>query len=358
MQKMTLAKILIVTISIMILQAGNLPAQQFEITWEAQQSGLTSSLRGICAVNEKIAWVSGTRGSYARTLDGGQTWIADSVAGATNLDFRDVHAYDANRAYLMSAGAGELSRLYKTLDGGKSWQLQHHNKIPEGFFNGMAFWDANNGVVIGDPVNGRLFVLLTSDGGAAWQQLAGAPEVVAGEYGFAASGTGVAVYGKQQIWIATGGATARVFYTPDRGKTWRIADTPLVSGNQSTGIFSIACRDEKHGVIAGGDYQKPGEAKGNVAVTGDGGKTWRLLKNPEAVGFLSCVAYVPQKSFSLLVAVGTSGSYFSTDDGQSWIKFSAEGYHTMSFAQSTSSGWAAGADGRIAKCIITPNNIK
>jgi len=340
------------------LTSNDVSAQVYQVQWHEQKSGLTSSFRGICAVNEKIVWVSGTKGSFARTLDGGQTWIADSVAGATNLDFRDVQAFDANRAYLMSAGLGELSRLYKTVDGGKSWQLQHHNKIPEGFFNGMAFWDANNGVVIGDPVNGRLFILLTSDGGATWQQLASTPEVVAGEYGFAASGTGVAVYGKQQIWIATGGATARVFYTPDRGKTWRITDTPVVSGNQSSGIFSIAFRDEKHGVIAGGDYQKPGEAKGNVAVTGDGGKTWRLLKNREAVGFLSCVAYVPQKSFSLLLAVGTSGSYFSTDDGQSWIKFSPEGYHTMSFAQSTSSGWAAGADGRIAKCIVTPNNIK
>ncbi len=357
MQKLKLAVLLIAKI-IMLVQAGDLNAQQFEIKWQAQQSGLSSSLRGLCAVNKKIVWASGTRGSFARTIDGGQTWFADSVSGATNLDFRDVQAFDANRAYLMSAGSGELSRIYKTVDGGKSWQLQHQNKIPEGFFNGMAFWDADNGVVIGDPVNGRLFILLTSDGGATWQQLAGVPEVVAGEYGFAASGTGVAVYGKQQLWIATGGATARVFYTPDRGKTWRIADTLIVSGNQSSGIFSIAFRDEKHGVIAGGDYQKPNEAKGNIAFTNDGGKTWRLLKNPEAVGFLSCVAYVPQKPFSLLLAVGTSGSYFSQDDGLSWNKFSAEGYHTMSFAQSTYTGWAAGADGRIAKCIITPNNVK
>jgi photosystem II stability/assembly factor-like uncharacterized protein len=341
-----------------LMFANNLSAQAYHVQWHEQKSHLTSSFRGLCAVNEKIAWVSGTRGSYARTTDGGQAWFADSVAGATDLDFRDIQAFDAKRAYLMSAGSGELSRIYKTADGGESWQLQHQNRIPEGFFNGMAFWDANNGVVIGDPVNGRLFLLLTSDGGATWQQLTGTPEVVAGEYGFAASGTGVAVYGKQQIWIATGGAAARVFYTPDRGKTWRITDTPIVSGNQSSGIFSIAFRDEKHGVIAGGDYQKPGEAKGNVAVTSDGGETWRLLKNPEAVGFLSGVAYVPQKSLSLLLAVGTSGSYFSTDDGESWNKFSAEGYHTLSFARSTSSGWAAGAGGRIAKCVITPTSVK
>jgi photosystem II stability/assembly factor-like uncharacterized protein len=325
-----------------------------EVRWQEQKSGLTSSFRGLSAVSEKIAWVSGTMGSYARTIDGGQTWLADSIAGAANLDFRDVEAFDANRAYLMSAGPGELSRIYKTIDGGKSWQLQHTNKIPEGFFDGMAFWDADNGVIIGDPINGRLFIMLTSDGGKTWQPLPpqSSPVVVEGEYGFAASGTGIAVQGKNQIWIATGGAVARVFYSNDRGKTWNVASTPIVSGNQSSGIFSIAFRDAVHGAIVGGNYQQPNETKGNAAITNDGGKTWELIKNPEAMGFQSCVAYVPKSSLPTLVAVGTSGSYCSMDDGKTWVKFSNQGYHTLSFAKSTPVGWAAGADGRIAKCLI------
>ncbi len=316
---------------------------------------MTSSFRGLSAVNEKIVWASGTKGSYARTIDGGQTWIADSVAGATNLDFRDVEAFDANRAYLMSAGPGELSRIYKTADGGKNWQLQHTNKIPEGFFDGMAFWDADNGALIGDPVNGRLFIMLTSDGGKTWQPLPpeSSPAVAAGEYGFAASGTGITVQGKNQIWLATGGAVARVFYSNDRGKTWNVANTPIVGGNQSSGIFSIAFRDSLHGVIAGGNYQQPNEAKGNAAITNDGGKTWKLIKNPASVEYRSCVAYVPGLSPPMLVAVGPSGSDYSVDDGQMWMRFSNEGYHTLSFAKSTPAGWAAGADGRIAKCLIT-----
>jgi photosystem II stability/assembly factor-like uncharacterized protein len=335
-------------------QSGEPAPSSFKVRWQEQKSGLVSSFRGLSAVNEKIAWVSGTKGSYARTLDGGQTWRPDSVAGAANLDFRDVEAFDANRAYLMSAGPGELSRIYKTTDGGKSWQLQHTNKIPEGFFDGMAFWDADNGVLIGDPVKGRLFIMITSDGGTAWQPLPpeNSPAVIEGEYGFAASGTGIAVQGKNQIWIATGGAVARVFYSSARGKTWNVASTPIVSGNQSSGIFSIAFRDSLHGVIVGGNYQQPNEAKGNAALTNDGGKTWELIKSPETVGFLSCVAYVPKSSMPMLVAVGTSGSYGSMDDGKTWIKFSTESYHTLSFARSTHVGWAAGADGRIAKCLI------
>jgi photosystem II stability/assembly factor-like uncharacterized protein len=232
--------------------------------------------------------------------------------------------------------------------------LQHTNKIPEGFYDGMAFWDADNGVLIGDPINGRLFIMLTSDGGKTWEPLPpeSSPAVVTGEYGFAASGTGIAVYGKNHLWIATGGAVARVFYSNDRGITWNVATTPIVSGNQSSGIFSIAFRDLMHGVIVGGNYQQPNEVKDNAAITNDGGKTWELIKNPVSVEYRSGVAYVPGLSAPMLVAVGPSGSDYSVDDGRTWMRFSNEGYHTLSFAGSTNAGWAAGADGRIAKCVI------
>ncbi len=342
-------------IVILITSAENSLAQKYQVTWEPQTGGLDVSCRGICAVNENVVWVSGAKGRYARTIDGGQTWIADSVAGATHLDFRDVQAFEANRAYLMSAGSGELSRIYKTVDGGKSWQLQHQNKIPEGFFDGMAFWDENNGVVVGDPVNGRLFLLLTDDGGKNWQPLPPekSPAVMNGEYAFAASGTGIVALGKNKIWLATGGSAARVFYSNDRGQTWEIANTPIASGNESSGIFSIAFRDEKHGAVIGGNYKEPNEAKGNVALTNDGGKTWQLIDNPASVTFQSCVAFAPDRSPNLLVAVGTSGSHCSFDGGKTWRKFSEAAYHTLSFAGATNVGWAAGADGRIAKCLIT-----
>jgi photosystem II stability/assembly factor-like uncharacterized protein len=353
MQKTFYAVTFILLANLVAAQTGD-SNSIYVASWQPQTSRLTASFRGLCSVNEKIAWVSGSRGSYAKTIDGGQTWIADSVAGATQLDFRDVQAFDAKRAYLMSAGSGELSRLYKTTDGGKNWQLQHTNKIPEGFFDGMAFWDENNGIVIGDPINGRLFILTTSDGGKNWQPLSveNSPIVISGEYGFAASGTGIAVHGKNRVWIATGGAAARVFYSQDRGKTWNVANTPIVSGNQSSGIFSIAFRDELHGIVVGGDYQQPNAANGNIANTNDGGKTWTPIANPASMEFQSCVAYVPQSSWLMLMSVGTSGSNYSLDGGQTWRKFSSDSYNTLSFAASTNSGWAAGADGRIAKCVL------
>jgi photosystem II stability/assembly factor-like uncharacterized protein len=94
----------------------------------------------------------------------------------------------------------------------------------------------------------------------------------------------------QNLWFATGGAAARVFHSPDRGKTWEVFDTPILHGPDSAGIFSIAFRDPFHGVIAGGDYKRPKEDGPELAFTNDGGKTWTLAPiKPQA--YFSAAAY-------------------------------------------------------------------
>src|ERR1041385_5992728 len=86
--------------------------------WTPQTSGTTARLRGVSAVNAKVAWASGSRGTYLRTIDGGATWQVGTVPGAEKLDFRDVDAFSAETAYLLSIGNGESSQIYKTTDGG------------------------------------------------------------------------------------------------------------------------------------------------------------------------------------------------------------------------------------------------
>jgi photosystem II stability/assembly factor-like uncharacterized protein len=78
-----------------------------------------------------VVWASGTHGTYLRTLDGGATWTVAQVAGAENLDFRDVEAFSEDEAYLLAAGPGDQSRIYKTTNGGKSWDLQFTNHEPK-----------------------------------------------------------------------------------------------------------------------------------------------------------------------------------------------------------------------------------
>lgn len=321
------------------------------IHWQPQQSGVSASLRGISAVSEKVAWASGTNGTVVRTTDGGNRWQVRAVPGADSLDFRDVQAVDDLTVYLMSAGPGDRSRIYKTSDGGETWELQFTNDFPDGFLDGFAFWNPETGLAYGDPVAGHLFVIKTMDGGATWERIPpeNIPPVIEGEVGFAASGTGIVVIGEAQAWIGTGGAAPRVFRSMDQGETWAVAATPIASG-QSAGIFSIAFQDTENGVIAGGDYQRDNLANRNIAVTKDGGQTWDLIEEPHSVGFRSCVSY--SSTSNILVAVGTSGSDYSSNFGRTWTRIDTSGYHTLSFESSGEAGWAAGANGRIAKLVI------
>src|SRR5947199_10482647 len=99
-----------------LLLAILVPSLALAQRWVPQNSTTTSSLRGVSAVNAKVVWASGTGGTWLRTTDGGSKWNAARVAGADDLDFRDVHGVDDRTAYLLSIGAGDKSRIYKTVN--------------------------------------------------------------------------------------------------------------------------------------------------------------------------------------------------------------------------------------------------
>jgi photosystem II stability/assembly factor-like uncharacterized protein len=321
-------------------------AQTIAPVWIPQMSGTTARLRGVSAVSSTIAWASGSGGVYLKTTDGGANWRAATVPGAEELDFRDVEAFDADTAYLLSIGEGDRSRIYKTTDGGEHWRLQFTNRNPKAFFDAMASWDADRGVAVSDSVDGRFVIIKTTDGGESWKEIPSEklPPALASEGAFAASGTCVVAQGKNNVWIAT--SAARVLSSADGGESWRVAATPIPSGQQSMGAFSIAFKNARIGVIVGGDYKKEGEARDNVAVTGDGGRTWKPVKGPLPGGFRSAVAYAP--GASILVTVGPSGSDYSLESGASWKPITGAGFHAISFARS-GAGWAVGEGGRVAR---------
>src|SRR5262249_38699682 len=217
-------------------------------------------------------------------------------------------AFDAQTAYLLSIGEGEKSRIFKTVDGGQHWQLQYTNRNPKAFFDAMAFWDSMHGLSVSDPVDGRFLIISTSDGGATWKESPSdrMPKAIEREGAFAASGSCLIAGGNSYAWFGTGGGAARVFRTADRGVTWQVSPTPVRSDKPSAGIFSIAFRDDKHGVVVGGDYASESDAANNVATTADGGRTWTLVKTSVPAGFRSGVIWLQQaREF---VAVGPSGT--------------------------------------------------
>ncbi|HQH46591.1 MAG TPA: YCF48-related protein, partial [Candidatus Aminicenantes bacterium] len=104
-----------------VLAAGLLPAgaSMPSLSWTIQTSGTSESLRGLSAVDERTAWVSGSKGTVLRTVDGGETWTAVPVPGAEEADFRDIEAFGPEEAVVMAAG--RPARLFRTADGGRTW---------------------------------------------------------------------------------------------------------------------------------------------------------------------------------------------------------------------------------------------
>lgn len=326
--------------------------QSPSLSWEYVETGTQASLRGLSVVNPQSVWISGSGGAVAHTGDGGASWRVRTVPDSDGLDFRDVEAFPDGTVFLMSAGSGSLSRIYKSVDSGESWALQHINPLEAGFFNGMAFWDQRNGVVVGDPVDGGLFLLTTSDGGETWKRLSGPqiPRVQEGEFGFAASGTNIATFGDTGLAVVSGGPVARVFRSIDRGESWEVSSTPMASGNASSGIFSIAFRDPNTAIAVGGDYQSPDLVAGTIAGSIDGGLTWALAPEPHEIGFRSCVAFRHDPRQPMWLAVGTPGSSFSLDGGLSWVTFDSKPFNAVAFGGSA--GWAAGPGGMVAKLRV------
>ena len=175
------------------------------------------------------------------------------------------------------------------------------------------------GIVIGDPTENCLSIIITRDGGKIWKKTVcgSLPNVTDGEAAFAASNTNICIKGNK-TWIVSGGKKSRVFYSPDKGISWAVFETPIVQGQAMTGIFTVDFYDDKIGVIAGGNYEAQNQNFQNKAITFDGGKTWKLLAENTGFGYASCIQFVPNSGGRQLVTVGTSGLYYSADSGNNW----------------------------------------
>ncbi len=314
-----------------------------------QVSGTTELLIALSPVDDRVVWVSGAGGTWARTTDGGAHWASHRVPRADSLQFRDVHAVDAERAYLLSIGSGDRSRIYKTVDSGNTWTLQFANADPKAFYDCFDFWDADHGIAIGDAVDGEIVIITTTDGGAHWTRIAPAalPAALPAEGSFAASGTCLVTRPGGRAWIVMSNRDhARLLRTADYGRRWMIDSLPVTT-RDGVGPQSVSFRDDRHGiVIGGGANAKPTDI--GSAVTRDGGATWTAAGRPALATGVWGAAYVPGARAPTVVAVGPDGAAYSRDDGVSWIPIDSLNYWSVGFA-SPNAGWAVGKGGRITR---------
>lgn len=300
------------------------------------------SIRAITAIDKSTLWYGGSKGQFGYTEDGGNTWTIDSIQHTkkANLEFRGI-AKTNKAIFLLAIESPAL--LFKSIDKGKNWTVVYEENHPTAFYDAIAFWDDQTGIAMGDPTDGCLSIILTNDGGNTWIKIPcdQLPATEEGEAAFAASNSNIALV-DNHVWIVSGGKRARIFHSPDKGKTWEVFDTPIVQGEQMTGIFTVNFYDKNNGIIFGGDWENQGQNTNNKAITKDGGLTWQLIADGQYPGYRSAVKYVPNSKGQSIFATGIPGISYSADGGQHWTSLSKTSFYTIQICTDDQTIWLAG----------------
>jgi len=340
-------KHLILIITLVILSCKNVP-HDFELRSISEvqiETIIADSLlnvRAIDIIEEIDGLFFATSNSQLGIIDKNSIIFPIPVSDSITPNFRAVAS--VKNGFALSIESPAL--IFKMQNDLK--EIVYIENHPKAFYDSMDFWNDLEGLAIGDPTEECMSIIITRDGGNNWTKLSCdiLPKTEGGEAAFAASDTNIAIVG-DHTWIATGGRASRVLYSSDKGISWTVYNTPIIQGEETTGMYSIDFYDEFNGFAIGGDYTKPDDSQANKIRTSDGGKTWQVVGAGVEPGYRSCVQYVPNRQGEELVVVGFNGIDYSNDSGTSWKHLSDEGFYTIRFLND-SIAFAAGK-GRISK---------
>ena len=317
----------------------------------AEQKGV--SLRGLSVPSESVIWASGSKGTIAKSLDGGKQFEWMQVKGFETRDFRAIHAFNDQEAIIVAVASPGI--ILKTKDGGMHWDKVYENKDTSMFLDALHFSDENNGTVIGDPIEGHLFILTTNNKGATWVQKPNTffkSTLNNGEAFFASSNSNLIQIGNKLLFV-TGGLSSRLWING-------MAEAmPIIQGTSSTGANSIAVSPNgSRVVVVGGDFANDSIAIQNIvgyqlsetpkSSVKDLSANQLILKkidiaNPK--GYKSCVEFLDNDR---LITCGTSGVDISKNNGASWETISKESFHIAKKHPTKSGAYLAGSGGRIS----------
>lgn len=310
-----------------------------------------TSFRGLSVVDDNTIWVSGSKGTIARSIDGGKTFNFQQLKGYEKSDFRDIEAFDDKRAIIMSSGTPAY--ILKTIDGGQTWKEAYKNTDTAYFLDAMDFWDYKRGMLVGDPINGHFLLLQTNDGGETWQQLdtSKTPKAMEGEAVFAASGTSLRCWGLNSFGIVYsckstshlclfGTELGNMKYDP-------CPELEMQKGSKSKGAFSFAKYEEGFAVV-GGDYAVDTiKSLTSQFILQNHYPYWLYAKN-YTFGYRSCIEVIAETE-NKLIACGPSG--VDIFERPLWMNISKISFHVVRKAKIGKAVFLAGPKGKIGKLI-------
>jgi photosystem II stability/assembly factor-like uncharacterized protein len=265
------------------------------LTWSIVGPKFAHPLLAVKSPVPLVVVVSGEKGLTASSIDGGITWIVDSL-----------NAVDLGHIAIAGVGtwyvAGQKWSLFRSADSGRSWNKIVMNIDTSGVGNAeihiLGFFSQDTGIgFVGDLNSGYFDQYVTTDGGASWKSQNNA------SFG---TGTGFATpHGRISIVCGGNGGIEK---SSNAGHSWLRVD-PV--------------RDFTHDLLA---FTNPnlgitcGITFGQVCffITQDGGSSWnntdclQATRRPRTISF---------PSPDLCIAAGDSGCiYRSTDRGMAWAQ--------------------------------------
>jgi len=323
--------------------------------WTLQDPGFDEPMEitYVHAVNENVVWIAahkpGASGMeapvFARTLDGGNSWIPDSLEGMAGINSSMIFAFDENTAWIpmfVVVDGWTQQGIYKTSDGGETW-----NRQPGAFDfwlsfpNNVYFFDADNGVATGDNQGGYFELYTTTNGGGSWERVpeANIPSPLPDEAGIVGHFDAVGAV----FWFSTN--RGRVYRSADRGYTWSVSQTDF--GSQ----IEIAFNSQAHGIV----LDRTTWQSEAVSETNDGGLTWSLVEHT-GHPLIWDIHYIP----------GTPSTFISDNNG---VSFSLNGGHDWHYLPGTegvqyfksdwynnTTGWVGGINNATNRATINKYN--
>lgn len=321
--------------------------------WIIQASAFSAQYRGImdiCIVDPTTVWASAFDGSgsgatleeFTKTIDGGNTWVADTIHEVSGYGIGNITAVDDQYAWvtLYNASASGGGKIMATLGGGQTWVHQASATFTgtSAFPNVVYFFDANNGFCMGDPNGGYFEIYTTTDSGNTWTRVpqADIPANNSGEMGW----TGVYDAVGDTVWFGTN--NGRIYKSVDKGYHWSVVSTGKTNCNK------ISMADNMNGVM---EYKVYNTSTGAITAfallrTTDGGDTWTAVTPSSGTLYKTDISAVPGRP-GFYVSIGGSslagehGSSYSLDYGDTWTTLDTVQYTAVQFISPTT-GWAGG----------------
>ncbi|MFZ4796407.1 MAG: WD40/YVTN/BNR-like repeat-containing protein [Bacteroidia bacterium] len=301
------------------------------------------SFRGLCVVNDQIIWASGSRGTVAKSVDGGKTFNFQQLKDYPKSDFRDIEAFDDKTAVMLSSGTPAY--ILKTIDGGETWEEIYKNMDTAVFLDAMDFWNNQKGIIVGDPIKGKFLLLQTLNGGDTWKLIDQKylPKAEKGEAIFAASGTSLKCWGNNEFGFVTGGMFSSFYQFKSPNAIAKKINLTIQQGANGKGAFSFV-KSNKTFIAVGGDYMKDSVRYKNYDEIGVNLYYEDMGSMP--FGYRSCIEKL---NGNIFIACGSNGVDVFNYKTKIWKNINQQNFNVVKKAKVGNAVFIAGNKGKIGK---------